>query len=125
MALVPPSSHSSGPLPTGWTEDDSDPAFVAGGAGGLGFDDGTNAAAVQAGIVFVASDTTDEAYNMRSGAGITSASPPSAPCFSALAGAGATVAFDAGALPVVNLPTADPGIDGALWNNAGTPAISG
>ncbi len=26
--------------------------------------------------------------------------------------------------PVLNLPTNDPGIAGALWNNAGTPAIS-
>lgn len=39
-------------------------------------------------------------------------------------GGGATAALDCGALPVINLPTVDPGIAGALWNDAGTPAIS-
>ena len=109
---------------TGWTEDDSDPAFVEGGAGGLDFDDGTNGAAISAVVVVVASEA-GEAYNMRLGNGITSASTISAPCFSAYDTAGATVALDAGGLPVVNLPAADPGIPGALWNNAGIPAISG
>ena len=32
--------------------------------------------------------------------------------------------LDLGGLPVLNLPTSDPGVAGALWNNSGTPAIS-
>jgi hypothetical protein len=44
--------------------------------------------------------------------------------FVAEGGAGAIVSLDCGELPVINLPTVDPHIDGALWNNAGTPAIS-
>lgn len=37
---------------------------------------------------------------------------------------GATAALDCAALPITGLATADPHIAGALWNNAGTPAIS-
>lgn len=32
--------------------------------------------------------------------------------------------IDMGENPIINLPTSDPGVAGALWNNAGTPAIS-
>lgn len=49
---------------------------------------------------------------------------PNKTAFIASGGQGATAALDCGFLPVVNLPTSDPHVNGALWNNVGTPAIS-
>jgi hypothetical protein len=53
------------------------------------------------------------------------ANPPAGNiAFSASGSKGATVAVDAGGLAIINLPTVDPVIAGALWNDGGTPAIS-
>lgn len=88
-------------LPDGWTQT-GDPADVSMEGGQLAADSGANVTMGADGFFSAATDT----------------------CFTATNDEGATVALDAGALPITNLPTSDPGIAGALWNSMGTPAIS-
>lgn len=113
-----------GGLPTGWTVNDPDPGTLNGGTDGSG--------------VFLTADgditgvygpdaaewTDGDGSDVGIGhTGVTSG-PSMGAAFTAVGGNGATVALNAGGLPVTNLPSADPHIAGALWNNAGTPAIS-
>lgn len=112
-----------GGLPTGWTVNDPDPGVLNGGDDGgliLGSDGNNEAALAADSLEFADGSGSDVAIGHN---GVTSA-PADAPCLTADGANGATVALDAGGLPVVNLPSADPHIAGALWNNAGTPAIS-
>jgi hypothetical protein len=110
-------SGGGGSLPTGWTQDASDPANVNTHGGSLF----ARGAFAQIGV-----ETEDETTGTHMGATTGIASVPDADniAFRASGSAGATVALDAGGLTIINLPTVDPGIAGALWNNAGTPAIS-
>lgn len=98
------SGGGGGGLPTGWTQDDADPANVStdGGDGGsLTFDDGTSSfAGLSAGAVEVRGESGQEKYAMQIGAGITSTSPADVPAFTATSDEGATVALDAGGLDV-------------------------
>lgn len=126
---------------TGWTEDASDPANLASnggnldlGAGSLSIESGeilidnfTNFGEFRSGAAVVGSDSGAEGaetYAMRVGHGVTAAAPPGTAAFTALTAAGATVAFDANGLAIINWPTVDPHIEGALWNNAGVPTFS-
>lgn len=110
-------------LPTGWTEDDSDPANVSGGAGSLGFDDGTVASQFNQNGMSLTQDAGDAFLNTALDGGVQSG-PAATACFTAANDGGATVALNSGGLPIVNLPSADPHIAGALWNDGGSPAIS-
>lgn len=95
--------------------------------GELLIDNFTNFAEVKGGGVIAGSDiggVNAETYSMRVGHGIHSNPAAGVPAFTAQTLAGGTVALDCGTLAIVNLPTADPHIAGALWNSAGTPAIS-
>lgn len=92
-------------LPTGWTEDDADPANVSGGAGSLSFDDGTGNSSMNAEAILVESDTggdNGEQYYMILGEGVVAQAPAGVPAFSVLTAAGGTVAFDGGGLLLTN-----------------------
>lgn len=110
----------TGGLPTGWTEDASNPANVTTNGGNLDLgtsgnitlasgqitnDDGSNQGYVQPGQVGAESRTTAEQYFMGVSVGVGSTPPAGVPAFSAVDGAlGATVAFDGGGLTVENAP---------------------
>lgn len=85
-------------LPTGWTEDASDPANVDGGAGSLTFEDGT----VTTAFTGDGLDSQDSGNSSRvlaqAGSGMFSAPPAGVPAFMADDAAGATVALDGGGL---------------------------
>lgn len=121
-----------GSLPEGWTgTPDGETTDVATNAGNI--DVGT-------GAITAEDDTKDFSANrirvqvedsdagsyakLHGSEGVSAAASTDGTCFTADSGAGATAALDAGALPIINLPTSDPGIAGALWNDSGTPAIS-
>lgn len=109
-----------GGLPTGWTQDASNPANVDAGNGGLSAEAnggtavfGGNSIGISGNGEFSAS--RNGIIQMGSNGGAT---------LRVVSSHGSTIALNAGGLPVTNLPTSDPGISGALWNNAGVPAIS-
>lgn len=117
---------------TGWSEDSGNPADVATNGGALDLGDGNvhaqdgtgNVAGIEpSGTVFV-NGAAGDLYVIQAGVGITSQPPPDIAAFTAFSENGGTVAMDAGGLSIINLPTSDPHIASALWNNAGTPAIS-
>jgi hypothetical protein len=87
-------SGGGGGLPTGWTQDDQDPASVDTNGGNLTASDGA----------FVTSqDDSDGQATLSSQAGVISApSAGSGTCFTADGGVGATVALDAGGLNITN-----------------------
>ena len=131
-SIQPGSGGGGGGLPTGWTQA-GDPADVSTQGGGLyvgtGDLDTPTSDYVYAGPSpgqFGVSDMAGvENYSVGVGVGIVSVPTSNAGnAFRADPTGGGTVALDCGTLPIVNLPTADPHIAGALWNNAGTPAIS-
>lgn len=92
-----------GGLPTGWTQDASDPANVATNGGTLTLDDGTNEMTLLPGDFEVTSDTTDEFYEIGIGVGMKSTAPTGIPCFAAHDDASATVALDGGGLLLSNV----------------------
>lgn len=131
--LTGPTGPTGAGLPTGWEEDEEDPAdvFTNGGAliAGTDGDNGItvivpNGVNVQRPIdgvsIFVVDTSVDDV--VRALGGIQAAGESQS--FAADPSQGATVSLNANGLPITNLPTVDPAIAGALWNDGGTPAIS-
>jgi hypothetical protein len=67
-------------------------------------------------------DGAGSAYMNRNG--IVGAASNGGASFRASSSSGSDSAMDCGGLPIINLPTADPHIAGALYNLAGVPTIS-
>lgn len=119
MTLVPPSSHTSGGIP-GW----SGGPDVAGGAGSLTFDDGSENTAVHAYGLAINSESTNEQYSVETGGGFFAIPAAGNTAYSAGDGAGGTAALDCGGLTILNLPTSDPGIAGGLYTTGGAVLVS-
>lgn len=91
-----------GGLPTGWTQDGSDPANVSGHGGSLSFDDGDVEVVLGPNGIRVDSIAGDPAFGISQAGGVQSMPYVGVPAFTALSGAGATVALDAGGLRIIN-----------------------
>lgn len=112
---------------TGWADDPDAPGTVNGGNGSLFFDDGSSNNQFSAhGWTLNKDDGDDdtEAYYCFFEQGFNSNPPPGVAAYNAYADAGGLASLDCDGLPILNLPTSDPHILGALWNNDGTPAFS-
>ena len=145
MPIVTPSGATGGGgglAFTGWTEDSADPANVSTNGGGLDLGIGNlqqesdlYATILQPGgitLTAIGDDNHGIGLSLSGGVfiyppdatAINVAADPGNPCIAADGEYGATVALDAGGLTIQNLPTADPGTSGALWDNAGIPSFS-
>lgn len=120
----PDNQPAAGDLFNGWTSDAADPANVSGGAGSLGFNNGTNNVTVSSGTVAVSDDEFDEGYTMGVGQGFRAFTKAGVTAFSVAGDEGTTTALDCGGLTIVNLPTSDPGIAGGLYTTGGTVLVS-
>lgn len=100
-------------LPTGWTEDASDPANVDGGAGSLQFEDGTVTTLFTGDGLDSQDSGTSARVLAQAGSGVFSAPPAAVPAFNADDAGGATVALDGGGLAVTNIGNAELGLTGA------------
>lgn len=109
-----------GGLPTGWTQDVSNPSNVDAGSGSLSAEANGGTAIIGGNSIGISGAGEFSASRN----GITQAGSNSGATFRAVSSHGSTVALDCGGLPIAALPTANPHIVGALWNNGGTPAIS-
>lgn len=103
-----------GGLPTGWTQDASDPANVDGGSGSLVFDPVDSPSCLITNYEVLLQDpATSEQYLIETGQGIKS-TPSGSAAFTAVdANMGATAAMDAGTMPIVNLADGINPTDGA------------
>lgn len=117
----------AGGLPTGWTQDDSDPANVNTNGGFLDFiaEDGSETD-VSPGQINVAS-AGDANVTIVGAGGVASTSDSDHPAFLASGAAGATVALDAGGLDVANvgvLLVSTLGADGGQFGTAADADIA-
>ena len=98
-----------------YSADGSSGATVALDAGGLRIENASDV---------IADGSMQAAGVVAYGQGMSSRPDSPNAAYAVDANGSGTVALDAGGLPITNLPTSNPHIAGALWNNAGTPAIS-
>lgn len=130
-----------GGLPDGWSQDTEDPGNVVSTGGGglsLGTDsvwglsagqDGPNGQEAFVDNTGFNADAYDDEGAQRSqlsaqSDGVTCGPVAGGSAFTAQSTFGGVAALDCGTLAIINLPTSDPHIAGALWNDGGTPAIS-
>lgn len=109
----PDNQPGGGGLPTGWTEDASNPANVSTEGGTLGFDADGNSGVFESGAAFQPGGT-GPAVSIQITDGVVS-NPSESTAFTAAGDNGATVALDAGGLDVLNVGelTAGPGTGGS------------